>query len=110
VKAMSSLKARDGPVPPLPRWTTQVHIGAVFEGGHSYHAQVFRDKECLCHIVLAGVAIDAASADEVLAIRVRNWIEEFGVRTVLSCEESQSSCSHDVASRPLICVARDVPF
>lgn len=64
-------------VSPLPGWTTQVHIGSVFEGGHSYHAQVFRGRQCLCHIVLAGVAIEAQRAEEALAIRVRNWIEAF---------------------------------
>jgi hypothetical protein len=91
MSAKSPVNARDGPVWPLPGWTTQVHLGSVFEGGHSYHAQVFRDKECLCHIVLAGVAIDAERADEVLAIRVRNWIEAFETRDFSSCAELQAS-------------------
>src|SRR4030095_1924514 len=88
--AKSSAKALDGPVPPLPGWTTQVHIGAVFEGSRSYHVRVFRDRECLCHIVLAGVAIDAERADEVLAIRVRKWIEAFETRNVSRRGELQA--------------------
>src|SRR4030095_12916674 len=84
------LRHSTAPSPPLPGWTTQVHIGAVFEGSRSYHVQVFRDRECLCHIVLAGVAIDAERADEVLAIRVRKWIEAFETRNVSRRGELQA--------------------
>jgi hypothetical protein len=82
--------ADSSPVSPPAGWTTQVHIGAVFEGGHSYHAQVFRDRQCLCHIVLAGVAIEAERADEVLTIRVRNWIEAFETRDLSRCGALQA--------------------
>jgi len=91
VSAGSAAEARDGPAPPLPVWTTQVHIGAVFEGGQSYHAQVFRDKQCLCHIVMAGTTIEAERADAELAIRVRNWIEAFETRDVSDFVALQAS-------------------
>ncbi|MBT2326720.1 hypothetical protein J7E62_30885 [Variovorax paradoxus] len=78
-------------VPPPSGWTTQVHVGAVFEGGHSYHAQVFRDRQCLCHIVMAGVAVEAERAEEALAIRVRNWIEAFETRDVSDSVALQAS-------------------
>jgi hypothetical protein len=83
--------AGTSPVSPPSGWTTQVHIGAVFEGGHSYHAQVFRGRQCLCHIVMAGVAIDAERAEEVLAIRVRNWIEAFETRDASGFAALQAS-------------------
>jgi hypothetical protein len=77
---LSELVADSGSVSPPPGWTTKVHIGAIFEGGHSYRADVFRDKQCLCHIVMAGVSVEIERAEEALAIRVRNWIKAFETR------------------------------
>ena len=79
------------PVSPPAGWTTLVHIGAVFEGGHSSLAQVFRDRQCLCHIVMAGVTIEAERAESALAIRVLNWIEAFETRDISGCGELQAS-------------------
>jgi hypothetical protein len=55
----------------------QEHAGP---GQSSYYADVLRDGEVLCRLTMTGPYIDQEGAEQALAIRFRNWVEDYESR------------------------------
>ena len=64
----------------LSEWRTEMWPGVTFNESQSFHAGIFRGKDCLCHISLAGPGVDEASGQRALARRAVLWIEAYEAR------------------------------
>ncbi|MDM0028258.1 hypothetical protein [Variovorax saccharolyticus] len=61
-------------------WSVRVEREPGENGGHRYHADLYRQDELKCRIALFGTFLDTEGAEEALWLRLRSWLTDYEVR------------------------------